>query len=36
VLVDRHTTYDHIDPLAALAPRNAFSRTVIPFLRRAG
>jgi hypothetical protein len=34
-LVDRHTTYDHIDPLSALPDRNAFVRTVIPFLRRA-
>jgi hypothetical protein len=34
-LVDRHTTYDHVDPLAALAPKNAFVKTVIPFLRRA-
>ena len=33
-LVDRHTTYDHIDPLAALPDRNAFVRTVVPFLRR--
>ena len=35
-LVDRHTTYDHVDPLGALAPKNAFLKTVIPFLRRAG
>ena len=35
-LVDRHTTYDHLDPLGALAPKNAFLKTVIPFLRRAG
>jgi hypothetical protein len=35
-LVDRHTTYDHVDPLGALAPKNAFVKTVIPFLRRAG
>ncbi len=35
-LVDRHTTYDHLDPLGALAPKNAFVKTVIPFLRRAG
>src|SRR6185295_17361029 len=34
VLVDRHTTYDHLDPLSALAANNAFVRTVIPFLRR--
>ena len=35
-LVDRHETYDHIDPLSALPSKNAFVRTVIPFLRRAG
>jgi len=35
-LVDRHTTYDHVDPLGALASKNAFVKTVIPFLRRAG
>jgi hypothetical protein len=34
-LVDRHTTYDHIDPLSALPGRNAFVKTVIPFLHRA-
>lgn len=34
-LVDRHTTYDHIDPLSAVPETNAFLRTVIPFLRRA-
>jgi hypothetical protein len=34
-LVDRHETYDHLDPLAALPERNAFVETVIPFLRRA-
>ena len=32
-LVDRHRTYDHIDPLSALPARNAFLKTVIPFLR---
>ena len=31
-LVDRHRTYDHIDPLSALPSRNAFVRTLIPFL----
>jgi hypothetical protein len=36
VLVDRHTAYDHIDPLSALASKNAFVKTVVPFLRRAG
>ena len=34
-LVDRHTTYDHLDPLAAVPAKNAFLKTVIPFLRRA-
>ena len=33
VLVDRHATYDHVDPLSAVPPRNAFVRTVVPFLR---
>ena len=33
-LVDRSTTYDHIDPLSATAPGNAFVETVVPFLRR--
>jgi hypothetical protein len=33
-LVDRHRTYDHVDPLVALPSRNAFVKTVIPFLRR--
>jgi hypothetical protein len=33
-LVDRHRTYDHIDPLAAVPAKNAFLKTVIPFLRR--
>jgi hypothetical protein len=32
-LVDRHRTYDHIDPLSALPGKNAFLKTVIPFLR---
>jgi hypothetical protein len=35
-LVDRHDTYDHVDPLSATAPGNAFVRTVVPFLRRVG
>jgi pimeloyl-ACP methyl ester carboxylesterase len=34
VLVDRHKTYDHIDPLSAVPGKNAFLHTVIPFLRR--
>jgi hypothetical protein len=33
VLVDRHRTYDHIDPLSAVPGRNAFLHTVVPFLR---
>ena len=33
-LVDRSATYDHVDPLAALPDRNAFVKTVVPFLRR--
>jgi hypothetical protein len=33
-LVDRHRTYDHIDPLSARPGKNAFLKTVIPFLRR--
>jgi hypothetical protein len=34
-LVDRHTTYDHLDPLSASPDENAFVKTVIPYLRRA-
>lgn len=34
-LVDRHITYDHLDPLSAVPAQNAFVKTVIPFLRRA-
>jgi hypothetical protein len=33
-LVDRHTTYDHLDPLSALPADNASVKTVIAFLRR--
>jgi hypothetical protein len=33
-LVDRHATYGHLDPLSAARDRNAFVKTVIPFLRR--
>jgi hypothetical protein len=36
VLVDRSATYAHTDPLVALPDRNAFLRTVVPFLRRIG
>ena len=32
-LVDRHTTYAHNDPSSA-APRNAFVKNLLPFLRR--
>jgi hypothetical protein len=32
-LVDRDRTYDHIDPLSAVPAKNAFVKTVIPFLR---
>ena len=34
-LVDRATTYTHIDPLTAY-PRNDFVRTLVPFLDRIG
>jgi hypothetical protein len=33
-LVDRHTTYAHNDPASATPSRNAFIRTVVPFLTR--
>jgi hypothetical protein len=33
-LVDRHETYDHVDPLSAAPPVNAFVKTVVRFLRR--
>lgn len=33
-LVDRSATYAHVDPLTASPDRNAFVRTVVPFLRR--
>jgi hypothetical protein len=36
VLVDRHTTMAHIDPLVDVPRRNAFLKTVVPFLRRIG
>jgi len=32
-LVDRHGAYDHIDPLSALPSKNAFLKTVVPYLR---
>ncbi len=32
--VDRSATYAHLDPLAAAPGRNAFLKTVLPFLRR--
>ncbi len=34
-LVDRHTTYDHLGPLSAVPAKNAFVKTVVPFLRGA-
>jgi hypothetical protein len=34
VLIDRHKGYDHLDPLVAVPRRNAFLKTVVPFLRR--
>lgn len=33
-LVDRHASYAHIDPLSAAPSKNAFLRTVVPFLRK--
>jgi hypothetical protein len=36
VLVDRHTSMAHIDPLVDVPRRNAFLTTVVPFLRRIG
>jgi len=33
--VDRSAGYSHLDPLAAAPGRNAFLKTVLPFLRRA-
>ncbi len=35
-LVNRDRTYAHVDPLAASPRRNAFLKTVVPFLRRLG
>ncbi|MDX6666089.1 MAG: hypothetical protein QOG68_2295 [Solirubrobacteraceae bacterium] len=34
VLVDRSKTYSHLDPLAATPSKNAFLKTVVPFLKR--
>jgi hypothetical protein len=34
VLVDRHASMAHIDPLVAVPRRNAFLKTVVPFLKR--
>jgi hypothetical protein len=34
VLVDRHTSMAHIDPLVDIPRRNAFLKTVVPFLKR--
>lgn len=36
VFVDRSRSYAHVDPLAALPGRNAFLKTLVPFLRRIG
>lgn len=36
VLVDRSSTYAHIDPLTADPRKNAFLKTVTPFLKRIG
>lgn len=36
VLVDRHRTDSHIDPLVDVPAHNAFLRTVVPFLKRIG
>ena len=35
-LVNRDRTYAHVDPLAASPGRNAFLKTLVPFLRRLG
>jgi hypothetical protein len=35
-LVDRSATYAHNDPNSAAPGRNAFLRTLIPFLKRTG
>jgi hypothetical protein len=36
VLIDRSKSYAHVDPLAASPDKNAFLKTVVPFLRRIG
>lgn len=35
-LVDRSTTYAHVDPLTAVPSKNAFLKTVVPFLKKVG
>jgi hypothetical protein len=35
-LVDRHRTYAHNDPNTAAPSRNAFLKTLVPFLKRTG
>jgi len=35
-LVDRQHSYAHVDPLAASPDKNAFLKTVVPFLKRIG
>lgn len=32
--VDRSSTYAHIDPLSAKPKKNAFVKTLVPFLRK--
>ena len=34
MLVNRNRTYAHIDPLVALPSKNAFLKTLVPFLRK--
>lgn len=35
-LIDRHTTYSHNDPSAALPARNDFLKHLVPFIRKIG
>lgn len=35
-LIDRHTTYSHNDPSAALPSRNDFLKHLVPFIRKIG
>ena len=34
--VDKSKTYAHVDPLAASTGKNAFLKTLLPFLKRIG